>query len=167
MGYRSEWKLAIAAATKQKLNEMLKWMLDYSTNGNIDEESRDIMEFILGYEVARSDECVEFEESSTKCYSPWDSVLQDIFEKCEEDPELDVAYARLGEEQDDNEIRQGDWTYVYIERRISDIDYGGVPEYKEEPVEAIFEDQQSQEEKCGCGKMKDAGKPCWWCGHNG
>ena len=65
---------------------------------------------------------------------------------------------------DDNEIRQGDWSYIYMERRISDVDYCGVPEYKEEPQSPSV--SEPVEEQCGCGKMKDAGRPCWWCGHN-
>ena len=168
MGYRSDWKLAINAATNEKLIKTIQWMEDYSKDTSINEDCREIMEFILSCEEARGDTYVEFYETYTKCYNPWDSVIQDIFDHAEEDEELDAAYARFGEESDDNDVRNGSWTYVYIERSLSDVDYCDIPEQKQEDVGILKQDllgvPKPIEEKCGCGKMKDAGKPCWWCG---
>ena len=163
MGYRSEWKLAISATTNTKLLEFIQWMSDYEKDASKSVSAADCMRWILFNEVDRSNTTVEFEDQSTKCSFDWDSVISDIIDRADNDEELDSAYARIGEECDDNDVRQGDYTYVYINRSISDIGYCDIPEGKEQVV-AIYEDQKPQEEKCDCGKMKDVGMSCWWCG---
>ncbi|KKL65414.1 hypothetical protein LCGC14_2155260 [marine sediment metagenome] len=163
MGYESEWKLAIVASTNTKLSEFIQWMEDYVNDTLKAFDARDCMQCILACEVARWKTAIEFGGSGTECGAYWNSVIYDIRIRAKGDKELDSAYARTGEDFDDNDLRHGDHTSVYIHRRISGFDYTGIAPIKKQ-VNAISEDQQPEEEKCGCGKMKDVDKSCWWCG---
>lgn len=168
MGYRSEWKLAIAAADETVRDAMLKWMTDYATveQQGISEEQRNVMDLIISSELERSETHLMFGDGSTKCYDPWDSVISDIIEHADNDEELDVGYARIGEEYDDMETRGGSKCGVYpsIIRDIDGFDIE-IPS-KKSAMPTVASTVQRCEEKCpSCGRMKDAGQKCWWCGH--
>lgn len=171
MGYRSEWQLAIAAADKAALDLVLGWMFDYSTmiNASIPEEHRGIMAEILKCETERSDTHVMFGDNFTKCYPPWDSVVADIRDYTDANEELDMGYARIGEDYDDMETVQGDKYNVtpQIIRTVDGFDIT-IPEKKSTAATTtvVASSQPRQEEKCAtCGRMKDVGHKCWCCGN--
>jgi hypothetical protein len=166
VGYRSEWKLVIVAADINARDLVLRWMFDYSTmiNVSIPDSHRPMMETILQCELERTINHVMFGDNSTKCYPPWDDVIADIREYVNMNPELDMGYARVGEDYDDIETECGDKYLVsaQIVRTVDGFDFeipGKAKPATAAPVAKL------QEEKCVCcGKMKDVGQKCWWCG---
>jgi len=166
MGYRSEWKLVIVAADQNTLDLVSHWMLDYSTNASICQDQRSCMETILQHELERDDTHAMFGDDYTKCYDPWDTVISNIQEYCNQNEELDMGYARVGEEYHDIETECGDKHLVspQIIRTIDGFDFE-IPQ-KSQPISTVTAPvTKLQEEKCtSCGKMKDVGHKCWWCG---
>jgi hypothetical protein len=126
MGYRSHWRLAFKgdASALILLQGWLKLQADTDTG-----EAQPV----LGYTTQSTYQTVysshnkdrplcsgllEFEDDYTKCYDPWDSVIQTIREKAAE-LGLQAAYARIGEDSNDNEQSCSDDGTLYIPVCIS------------------------------------------------
>ena len=171
MGYRSTWRLAINASSKSELDNFIKWMNQYANDLSRTEDERNTMSFILGCQQNGfdPDPYTEFNDDWTKCYDPWDSVIDDIIDKVDSADRdiLDCAYARFGEDCDDSEIRNGDNTYIYMSRALDDTDYYDLTPVQQSPKfdvgPDLVLDSKPKEEKCHCGRMKDYGQKCWWC----
>jgi len=161
MGYRSEWKLAILASSNQKLLAIIKWMEDYKNNQTKTQDTRNIMECILDSELNREDTTIEFGDISTKCYDPWDYVIDEILMHINADKDLDMAYSRIGEDDADSDNKYGDKGLVMlgIQRMILGPDFG---EFEEDDI--IINTNQNQEVCTNCGRTKDINQQCWWCG---
>ena len=166
MGYRSDWAIGIAAATEDKLDSVINWMTDYSTNPSVDVDLRSIMEFILHNQTNKDDLNAGYSDASTKCNPPWDTVMLDLKAYIERDSELDMGYVRIGENYDDIET----WSvngYVdpIINRSIDGIDFCDIPKQESHQVAKAVNNTPAEEVCNHCNKMKDVGKSCWWCGN--
>ena len=63
---------------------------------------------------------VVYEHDGLKCYPPWDEIIRSILEKGEEDPDLEIAYGRIGESIEDVDLRDtGSSLQVYLDRSLS------------------------------------------------
>jgi len=114
VGYRSEWQLLIAGP-EDKVNEFTKWMEEKKgvttkqSPYSFSEES--VWAAILDVQHKEKEQLdkntigIAFGYDSTKCYQPWDRVIDCIFEKAEEEESIEVAYGRLGEDPGDNDFR--------------------------------------------------------------
>jgi hypothetical protein len=141
-------------------------MEDYKNDAGLSQRTRDTMECIIDRKYFSDDISVCFFDPSTKCNDPWDEVIGDIINKTNSDDKLDCAYVRIGEDTDDMEMRNGDkcLVHMYIERTISDVDYDNFEDDIVTPP-PVTARSASATEQCGnCGKIKDSGQKCWWCG---
>lgn len=175
MGYYSDWKIGICASSEAKLNEVIYWMEFYVKCSPVAQDKKEVMEYILSCRTdihrGADENNVTFGDGS-KCYDPWDSVLGDIKDFVRNDDELDMGYARIGEQLDDVETWSKDYCYPNIVREIADFDFHA-PQKKAMPATTSVAAQQSapskkKEEQCqmpGCGRMKDIGSKCWACGN--
>jgi hypothetical protein len=176
MGYRSDWQLGIISSTEDKLEEVRTWMIDYTADTANGEDERNIMQYIIDSERETEDTFVSFGDEGYKCYDPWDSVIQDIKCYVNTDDELDYGYARIGEELEDIETDCGDGNCMpSIVRSFDGFDRSNIAcwtlpsksDDEEEVVEAEMEAPiEVETETCtSCGKNKDVGYKCWWCGN--
>jgi hypothetical protein len=118
VGYRSHWRLAFKgdASALILLRVWLKLRADTDTGE---------VQPVLGYTYQSTYQSIyssrkplrsgllEFEDDYTKCYSPWDDVILTIREKAAE-LGLQSAYARVGEDSNDNEQSCSDDGTLYI-----------------------------------------------------
>ena len=109
MGYRSDWKIAVEA-TPEKLNGFKDWLQDQATNKDREQESyyawsvAETYEMIIKCEktTVKTEDGVGvlFEHEWTKCYDPWDMVVEEIEQYCT-DNDIAFGYGRLGEDPGD------------------------------------------------------------------
>lgn len=124
MGYRSDFALIIN--THDKADEVWDKLEDYVNDPGREQETRSLLEEMMIHAcVDKTDSVIEFRDSGWKLWR-WDDLLMELEDMFGEDPEIDIASIRLGEECDDNDIRHGNYTYVYMMRDI-DIDRCDVP----------------------------------------
>jgi len=116
MGYRSEYQLLVMGP-KDDVKAFLAWMVaqrhatpDSVENGDF-YSKKETWAGIMGDECHNDEEDgdggqqrVAFSHDHTKCYPPWDSVIDEIEAYCNKF-DLDFAYGRLGERVDDIELR--------------------------------------------------------------
>ena len=114
MGYRSEWQLLVAG-TEEQVKEFESWMHDKqeeSAEGPLARRT-DIWDFIRScrnevekFTSLTGDPMVGLSWSNdfTKCYPPWDNIIDQVFEWIEEN-DMDAAYGRMGENHEDVDIR--------------------------------------------------------------
>lgn len=139
MGYRSEWQLLIVG-TEKEVREFEVWMHEMCEKAAEGSSARltDTWDTIR---CSRNDETehfptlqfperdsggefdaqvgISFSYDHTKCYPPWDDVIEQIFERIEE-CNMDAAYGRLGEEPEDVELRDcGKRLYVCMEKNLT------------------------------------------------
>ena len=179
MGYRSDWQLTLAASDDKVLATALQWMVDYATqrlgpNPNISDDERAVMSEILSLALpSNSPTYTIFADGCTKCYPPWDKVIRDIHDYVDQNPELDFDYVRVGEEYNDVETEYGKgYISTGVTRTIEEPSISSIP--RATPMSSPLSPVQltgfkiltpKQEEQCQCGKMKDVGIKCWWCGN--
>jgi hypothetical protein len=147
MGYRSEWQLLVVGTEKQ-VREFEDWMHEKQEEAAEGSSARltDTWDTIRS---SRNDETehfstlqfperdsggaldldhpvvvdaqvgISFSYDFTKCYPPWDDVIEQIFERIEE-CNMDAAYGRLGEDPQDVELRDcGKRVYVSMTRSLT------------------------------------------------
>ena len=158
MGYRSSWRLIINSADKPYTQKFKDWL---------DQQVVISPEPMQGWnETAKcikdSCECdgdVEliYEEGYTKCYDPWDSFIFTIQEFCCEGSGLDAAYARIGEDYEDTETKNGAYTSICIDRSFGDPWLDKVPEpVSQSPIAPSVK-------KCDCGGASTNSTHYNWC----
>lgn len=121
MGYRSDWTIVIEGEP-DKLLELLAWMKQqiqmFDPQKNI-YAGPDLMKEI--YETKEIDlPCgtLSFSGNGWKCYAPWDSIKDDILQKCRDELGLDAAYVRIGEAYEDIDVCQGEEIMIDISRSM-------------------------------------------------
>lgn len=139
MGYHSQWQLCIKARSTESLNKLVEYLLLLPATAPFPHraEIADCVDCLLrnidpdvphtrgGYIQ------LVFGDDATKCYSPWGEVVRGLIELADrinaetatpEGNQVDVAYARIGEDMDDTEIDSTGGTYQYemlsIERSL-------------------------------------------------
>ncbi len=144
MGYRSDWKLVFNTAGRA--NEVMLWLKREAQMGS---GHARLVEEILNYAVQHQDaDVIELSETSWKLWD-WDQFIIAINDRWGDDEEVDYAWVTIGEDYDDIEICNGDWTYIYIERYIGDTNLDPVPKAERKDLEA--EAQPRPPLKCTCG----------------
>ena len=151
MGYRSDWRLVFNTAGRA--NEVLGWLKAEATNTQ--NGCHDFIEEMLGVLAHSDDDVVIFEDEYWKLYD-WDVLTSLIEEKWGDDDEVDFAWAVVGEEYDDIQVRSGDYTYISISRVIDDNDIGKVPKKDVQAQVAVAPPPL----KCTCGGF---GNHSSWC----
>ena len=139
MGYRSEWQLLIVG-TEKEVKEFEDWMHEMQEKAAEGSSARltdtwdairsSLNDRIEHFPTLQFPECdsggevdaqigISFSYDHTKCYPPWDDVIEQIFERIEE-CDMDAAYGRLGEDPQDVELRDcGKRSYVSIVRNLA------------------------------------------------
>lgn len=142
MGYRSDWKIVFN--TRKKTDHVVSTIQEYIKNNigspnNAESELAHYFRDMMGCISYRDESILELKDTSWKFYM-WDEVNITLNEMFDENPDVDFATCRLGEDVDDNDYRFGDYTYVYINRSIGDVDYYPLPEVEDDqsqPVSAV------------------------------
>lgn len=141
MGYRSDWKIVFN--TYKKTDHVLNCLKDFVVN-NSHHEAASLLEEMLAEAIQYQDKNeLHLGDEGWKLYS-WECALGVIGDLFDDDPEVDFASVRLGEEHDDNDVRCGDDTYLYIYRGIGDVDVSPVDQFV--PQEKI----KLTKETCDC-----------------
>lgn len=152
MGYRSEWKLVFNTAGRAK--EVKQWFENEAKGGT---PIANLMQEMLDHALQHEDDNVlEFGDDGWKLYD-WDGVISTCWEKWGDNEEVDYAYARLGEDYDDNDIQCGEFTYIGISRVLTDSDCYTVPKVEQEEMGEV---KQLPALKCTCGGF---GSHSSWC----
>jgi len=139
MGYRSQWQLLVTG-TDENLSKFKKSVSVKTGEAHLHREGfftpRQVWEGIFGdADSPRGEEiimtsrsstgnkCLVYEGTETKCYPPWEDVINQVFELGEQ-LGLEVAYGRVGEEMGDVELRQsGNRLYVNVSTTINEPDF--------------------------------------------
>ena len=127
MGYRSEWQLLVKGKKEavERFVAHLKAESEKPENkdstgkawGNFTRAST--FETILECEEGREDlgdgeVGLHFGHTATKCYPPWEEVIQELVELAEDKLGLEIAYGELGEDMEDSTfISNGDLFVSY------------------------------------------------------
>lgn len=127
MGYRSDWKLVVSG-NKRGVEKLLDFLSAYSIQGS-NKEKGEIARQIYAYKTdsvhtmyntSKGERGVVFGAENGVCDSPWDDVIAEVFSFCKKTG-LDVAYARLGDDMEDYDIRNGKNLSIYYERRLTEV----------------------------------------------
>ncbi len=159
MGYRSSWRLVINSADKPYTQKFRDW-LDQQVVISPEPEPgwNEVAKAIKDSLIVDADVSLEYEDGYSKCSDPWDSFITAVQEFCCEGSGLDAAYARIGEDFDDTEVKEGNYTWVYIERGFGDPTYDKVPTpTSQAPVTA------HTTKKCDCGGDATNSTHYNWC----
>ena len=78
--------------------------------------------YILGSMTSEDKDLITFGHDFTKCYTPWDEVITELFSTCDRFG-LQAAYTRIGEEQEDMDHRENsDLLWYPLIREIGDLE---------------------------------------------
>lgn len=123
MGYRSDWRIVFN--TRHKAQHVEQTLKDYVALSP-DTETKSLLVEMLNVVVSRTENTLVMEDSGWKLWG-WDELLNTFENMFGDDPEIDIASIRLGEDPADNDIRYGDYTHIYICRAIDDTYLDDVP----------------------------------------
>jgi len=124
MGYRSDWRIAFN--THHKAKHVKDMLGDFVTN-NPSHYVSPLLEEMLQLAISHEDDSLFVLEETGWKLVYWDELVSVLHDMFDDDPEVDFASIRLGEDCDDNEINHGNHTYVYMCRDMSDTDFDPVP----------------------------------------
>lgn len=109
MGYRSDWKIAVEAKP-EKIVKLREWLQEQANREDLKNEKHFLWSVAETYEsiihceqsTVETDDGVGvlFEHEWSKCYDPWDRVVEEIQEYCT-DNDIAFGYGRLGEDPGD------------------------------------------------------------------
>lgn len=109
MGYRSDWKIAVEAGP-EKITKFREWLQTQANSEarkkeeyylwSVAETYESILQCIGSIVETGSGVGILFENEFTKCYEPWDLVVEEIQDYCT-DNDIAFGYGRLGEEPGD------------------------------------------------------------------
>jgi len=126
MGYNSQWKLAVQGPQK-KLEKLIVWMSERASKADGDanrcDSEKGVWVTILAKSTATAtdtEKMMVWGDPDTKCYPPWDRVIQDILSYARDELKIDAAYARLGESINDTEFDNGDSLYIPYTFELND-----------------------------------------------
>lgn len=115
MGYRSDIQLVINTSSAEKAQEVADALYLYGHGGN--PGSSLMLEMLNKARQFYNAEVIHLEAQSWKV-PEWDSMITDILVILGEDPEVDVAWVRIGEETTDLDMCAGDYTWPSITRML-------------------------------------------------
>lgn len=139
MGYRSDWQLVVAGKPLA-LHKFLEWIKKESAARSEQSGYNAFTEIVENADYF--DEMIDWGYlrwygSGWKCYSPFESEIQDIRQCAVDKFGLESSYVRIGEEYNDIEVENDGEMWVGVSRTIDE------PENIERPSE---EDKQELKE---------------------
>jgi hypothetical protein len=114
MGYRSDWQIVFNTyGHAQKVRDTLDQYVTAHTT-----DAAKLMGEMLQTAVTQFDTNVLVLGDSSWKLGAWDDLTHIIHALFADDPEIDIGWIRLGEDETDNESRSGDFTRMYVTRYI-------------------------------------------------
>lgn len=141
MGYCNDWRIAFN--THHKTKHVKNMLSDFVTN-NQSHCVVPLLEEMLQLAISFEDDSLFVLEETCWKLDYWNELISVLHDMFDDDPEVDFASIRLGEDCNDNEIGYGDYTYVNVYRDMSDTDFHPVP------AVPTVEQQVPVKEVCDC-----------------
>ena len=145
MGYRSDWRIVFN--TRNKAQVVWDTLHDYVVNNDQQDPVVSLLSEIMDDADYQNQDAnlLEYSGDFWKMHA-WDELIHELECMFEHDPEIDFAAIRLGEDHNDNEIRYGSHTRIYMVRSIGDADMADVPEAATKPIAQ----EAPEPAKCRC-----------------
>lgn len=122
MGYRSEWKLALAGSVEQ-VRDIVGWFEQAMNATTRSENERlELKEIFETRQFTKNNCVVVFGETERKISQEFEGIIRELLETIDDDERFDGvygSYGRLGDDMEDFEFTNvGDEALVFYERKL-------------------------------------------------